>query len=88
MKKLLLLLALMLSVASSAFAVEAEIGGLWYELVPKGKVAKVIRYKNYVKYSGDIVIPETVEDEGAKVDKSVQRLTDEREGKEQGSDLI
>jgi hypothetical protein len=40
------------------------------------------------KYTGDIVIPETVEYEGAKVDKSVQRLTDEREGKEQGSDLI
>ena len=65
MKKQIILLALMLSVAASAFAVEAEINGLWYELVTKAKEAKVIKYKNYVYYSGDIVIPETVEYEGA-----------------------
>lgn len=48
MKKQILLLALLLSVTSSAFAEEAEINGLWYELVSKAKEAKVIRclYKN------------------------------------------
>ena len=51
----------MLSMAVRAFAVEAEIGGLWYELVSKTKEATVIQYKNSVKYSGNIVIPETVE---------------------------
>ena len=63
MKKQILLLTLLLSVAASASAVEAEIDGLWYELVPKAKEATVIQYKNdvYVGYSGDIVIPETVE---------------------------
>ncbi len=64
MKKQNLLLALMLSVTASAFADEAEINGLWYELVSKTKEAKVIMYKN-VQYSGNIVIPETVEYEGA-----------------------
>ncbi len=65
MKKQILLLALLLSVTSSAFAEEAEINGLWYELVSKAKEAKVIKYKNDVNYKGDIVIPETVEYNGA-----------------------
>ena len=67
MKKQILLLTLLLSVAANAFAIEAEINGLWYELVTKAdyKGASVIKYKNNVKYSGDIVIPETVEYEGA-----------------------
>ena len=60
-----LLLALLLSVTASAFAVEEEIGGLWYELVPKAKEAKVIKYKNNNKYSGDIMIPPTVAYGGA-----------------------
>ena len=64
MKKQIILFALMLSVTASAFAVEAEINGLWYEFIPKGNAAVVIKYKNSVKYSGDIVIPETVEYEG------------------------
>ena len=34
MKKQILLLTLLLSVAASASAVEAKINGLWYELVP------------------------------------------------------
>ena len=41
-------------------AEEVEIDGLWYNLVSKAKVAEVIQYKNNQKYSGDIVIPETV----------------------------
>ncbi len=46
-------------------AVEAEIDGLWYELVSKAnmKRAKVIKYKD-TPYSGDIVIPAEVEYEG------------------------
>ena len=50
----------MLLLTASAFAVEVEIEGLWYEVVAKAKVAKVIQYKNDVKYKGNIVIPETV----------------------------
>ena len=60
MKKQLLLTVMLLSAAASAFAVEVEIDGLWYEVVAKAKVAKVIQYKNDVYYKGDIVIPETV----------------------------
>jgi hypothetical protein len=64
MKKQLLLLTLMLSVAASASAVEVEIGGLWYDILKKANDAKVIQSKNYPKYNGDIIIPETVEYEG------------------------
>ena len=60
MKKQLLLLVTLLSMTVSAFAVEVEIDGLWYNVISKVKEAKVIQYKNDVKYSGDIVIPETV----------------------------
>ena len=55
---------MMLLVAVSSFAVEVEIGGLWYEVISKTKEAKVIQYKNDNKYSGDIVIPSTVEYNG------------------------
>ena len=64
MKKQLLLLTLLLSVTASAFAVEAEINGLWYELVSRVKEAKVIQNRNNVQYSGNIVIPESVEYDG------------------------
>jgi hypothetical protein len=63
MKKFLSL-ALLLSVTASTFAVEAEINGLWYELISKTKEATVIEYKNDIEYSGDIVIPEAVEYNG------------------------
>lgn len=63
MKKQLLLLMLML-IASSASAVEVEIAGIWYDVMTKVKEATVIKYKNGIMYSGDIVIPETVEYEG------------------------
>ena len=59
-----LLLALLLFVAKSSFAVEVEIDGLWYDVVAKTKEAKVIQYKNDVKYSGNIVIPESIKYEG------------------------
>ena len=64
MKKTLLL-ALMLLVTASSFAVEeVEINGLWYFVVTKAKEAEVIQYKNDIKYSGNIVIPEIVEYNG------------------------
>ena len=65
MMKKSLFLALLLSVTANAFAVEAEINGLWYELVSDTKKATVIQYKNHNYYSGNIVIPETVEYNGA-----------------------
>lgn len=64
MKKQLLLLVMMLSMATNAFSVEVEIDGLWYEIVSKTKEAKVIQYKNNLKYGGNIVIPETIEYDG------------------------
>ena len=58
-KKLLLLVTMLLPMsASSIFAEEVEIDGLWYNL--SETTAEVIKYKNDVYYSGDIVIPETV----------------------------
>ena len=63
MKKQIFLLTLLLSVAASAFAVKAEIGGLLYYLTPETQEAQVIQNKTN-DYSGDIVIPETVEYEG------------------------
>ncbi len=50
--------------AASTFAVETQIGGLWYDIVSKTKGAKVLKFKNDVKYKGDIVIPETVTYDG------------------------
>ena len=63
MKKQLLLITLMLSVAANAFSVEVEINGLWYEVVSKTKEAKVIKSK-YNNYYGDIMIPSSVEYNG------------------------
>ena len=45
-------------------AVEVEIDGINYDLIPKGKVATVIA-KSSGKYSGEVVIPESVEHEGS-----------------------
>ena len=76
MKKQLLLVVLMLSVAAGAFAVEAKIGGLWYDISTETNEAKVIMWKDsYNEYFGDIVIPETIEYEGVtckvtRIDKS------------------
>lgn len=64
MKKQILLLVLLLSMGANAFSEEVEINGMWYNLLPKGKVATVIQYKNNVRYSGSIVIPESVEYNG------------------------
>ena len=58
-----ILLALMLSMAASSFAVNRQIDGLWYDLMLETKEATVIMYKDN-KYKGEIVIPETLEVEG------------------------
>ena len=51
---------MLLPVVASADAV--EIGGIYYNVIPKGKVAEVTRNPN--KYSGSVVIPETVDYNG------------------------
>ena len=62
MKQLLLsILFLLVPVAASADAV--EINGIYYNLITKGGIAEVTSNPN--KYSGEVVIPESVEYEGA-----------------------
>ena len=53
---LLSFLLSLLPIVASADAV--EIDGIYYNLIPKGKIAEVTRGPN--EYSGDVVIPETV----------------------------
>ena len=62
MRALFLSLAVLLSLPM--LAVEVEIDGINYELVAKVKQATVIA-KSSGKYSGEVVIPESVEHEGA-----------------------
>ena len=62
MRALCLSLAVLLSLPM--LAVEVEIDGINYELVSKLKQATVIE-KSSGKYSGEVVIPESVEHEGA-----------------------
>ena len=60
-KNLLLLILMLLPLVASADAV--EIDGIYYNLVPRAKVAEVTSNPN--KYIGDVVIPETVTYDGA-----------------------
>jgi hypothetical protein len=61
MKKLLLFFVVMLlPMSACAFTGEAEIDGIKYYIITKGQTAEV-RHK---KYSGDIVIPSSIEYEG------------------------
>ena len=62
MRALFLSLAVLLSLPM--LAVEVEIDGINYDLVAKVKQATVIE-KTSGKYSGEVVIPESVEHEGA-----------------------
>ena len=48
---------------ANAFTGEKEINGIWYNIVTKIATAEVISSKGN-KYSGDIVIPATIEYEG------------------------
>ena len=61
MRTLFLSLAVLLSLPM--LAVEDEIDGINYELVTKAKLATVIK-KSSGEYSGEVVIPESVEHEG------------------------
>ena len=61
LRALFLSLAVLLSLPM--LAVEVEIDGINYELVSKLKQATVIK-KSSGKYSGEVVIPESVEHEG------------------------
>ena len=61
LRALFLSLAVLLSLPM--LAVKVEIDGINYELIPKGKAATVIA-KSSGKYSGEVVIPESVEHEG------------------------
>lgn len=63
MKKLLSFLMLMLPIGASAFSGEAEVDGIWYKIVTKAKTAEVLGSKG-TAYSGDIVIPPTIEYDG------------------------
>lgn len=63
MKRYLLFILIQL-MSLSVFALEANINGLWYELVTHTNEAKVCQYKNGNNYRGDIIIPETLEYEG------------------------
>ena len=62
LRALFLSLAVLLSLPM--LAVEVEIDGINYDLVTKVKLATVIE-KSSGKYSGEVVIPESVEHEGA-----------------------
>ena len=55
-----LLLFILLVFPLLACAEEVKIGGLWYNLDTKAKVAEVIQYKNEQEYSDDIEIPEVI----------------------------
>ncbi len=70
MKKILFTFAfLLVSIASSAY--DAKIDGIYYDLVPKAKVAIVT--EGDIKYEGDISIPSTFEYEG--VEYTVTEIT-------------
>ena len=61
LRALFLSLAVLLSLPM--LAIEVEIDGINYDLVAKAKQATVIA-KSSGKYSGEVVIPESVEHEG------------------------
>ena len=62
LRALFLSLAVLLSLP--VLAEEVEIDGINYDLISKARQATVIA-KNSGKYSGEVVIPESVEHEGA-----------------------
>ena len=62
MKKFVLTFTLIM-LASYARAYDAKIGGIYYDLIPKAKIAEVVAGDN--KYKGQVIIPSAVEHEGA-----------------------
>lgn len=67
-KKLLLLLSFfaLLPVAMSGATVQMQIDGLWYKLDSSNKTAEVIQWRNSIKYTGSVVIPQSVNYSGTK----------------------
>jgi hypothetical protein len=64
MRKPLLLLFLLALLPLTAMADAVEINGIYYNLVEKAiKIAEVMQHPN--KYTGDVVIPEKVDYNGA-----------------------
>ena len=63
MKKQIISLIIIVLLPMAANADAVEIDGIYYNLIPKGKVAEVT--SNPKKYAGSIIIPETVEFEGS-----------------------
>ena len=63
MKKLLFTLMLLL-MTMVAFAEKVEVNGLYYELINKTLTAEVVK-SDGDSYSGNIVIPESIEYEGS-----------------------
>ena len=61
-KRLFAALFVLFAMSANLWAVEVTINGIKYDVIKKGKTAKVL--SNSPKYSGNIVIPETVEYEG------------------------
>ena len=70
-----LLLTLLLSlISTNTFAYDAEIDGVYYNLI-KGKAAEVTyKDRNFKSYSGDVVIPEKVNFDG--VEYPVENIGD------------
>ena len=60
MKKILLFMIALMPMMANAFTGEVEIDGIKYFVITKGQVAEV----RANRYSGDIVIPSTIECEG------------------------
>ena len=61
-KQLLLIVIMLLPMVARAFTGMVEIDGINYYIVTKGQIAEVISKNS--GYSGEIVIPETIEYEG------------------------
>ena len=61
-KRLFAALFVLFAMSANLWAVEVTIDGIKYDVIKKGKTAKVL--SNSPRYSGNIVIPETVEYEG------------------------
>ena len=57
MKKQILFFVMMLLPMVTSADDAVKVGDIWYNLIPKGKVASVTSSPNGVKYSGSVVIP-------------------------------
>ena len=65
MKQKLLTLLLMAFIPLAMMAYDAEVDGIYYNVVKKARIATVtFRDDSYNSYSGEVVIPETIVFEG------------------------